>query len=52
MKVGFRVSDAQAMISMAVPSCCLWIQIKNSQLPLQHYVCLCVAVLPAKVIMD
>ena len=49
--IGFEVSNAQARPSVSF-SCCLLIQMWNSQLSLQHYDYLCDTMLPTMLITD
>ena len=53
MEVGFGVSYAQVLPSVeeSLPGC-HWIKMQNSQLLLQHHVCLDTAMLHVKMLMD
>jgi hypothetical protein len=48
----FEVSDDHVRLSIAFPSCFLRILVWNSQILLQHHVCLHTTMLPAMTIMD
>ena len=50
--VGFEVLDVQARPRVSLSSCCLPIQMENSQLLLQHHACLYTNMFPDLTIVD